>query len=512
MKDSATPAKTDGHAPHSVERFPIVGIGASAGGLEALEDFFSHTPADSGMAFVVVQHLDPTHKGMMPELLQRVTSMPVTQVRDRMKVKRDCIYVIPPNKDLSLLHGVLHLIDPVAPRGLRLPIDFFLRSLADDQHERAIAVILSGMGSDGTLGLRAIKEFAGLVLVQNPATAKFDGMPGSAINAGLADIVAEARDLPQRILDFLTRVPQSGPGKPAPEPESPAQKSGLDKIVILLRARTGHDFSSYKKSTIYRRIERRMGIHQLARITDYVRYLRENPQEVDLLFKELLIGVTCFFRDPDAWNALQKIALPQLLTGTPAGHTLRAWVAGCSTGEEAYSLAIAFREVLEQIKPVGQFSLQIFATDLDPTAIETARQGRYPANIAADLSPERLNRYFVEDEGTYREVAQLILNDVGLEVEVAENGVEAVEMARRKPCALILMDMQMPKMDGLEATRQIRATEHGARIPIIATTANAFPEDRTRCLQAGMNDFIAKPVDPDVLFTTVLHWLTASPL
>ena len=407
MKDSATPAKTDGHAPHSAERFPIVGIGASAGGLEALEDFFSHTPADSGMAFVVVQHLDPTHKGMMPELLQRVTSMPVTQVRDRMKVKRDCIYVIPPNKDLSLLHGVLHLIDPVAPRGLRLPIDFFLRSLADDQHERAIAVILSGMGSDGTLGLRAIKEFAGLVLVQNPATAKFDGMPGSAINAGLADIVAEARDLPQRILDFLTRVPQSGLDKPAPEPESPAQKSGLDKIVILLRARTGHDFSSYKKSTIYRRIERRMGIHQLARITDYVRYLRENPQEVDLLFKELLIGVTCFFRDPDAWNALQKIALPQLLTGTPTGHTLRAWVAGCSTGEEAYSLAIAFREVLEQIKPVGQFSLQIFATDLDPTAIETARQGRYPANIAADLSPERLNRYFVEDEGTYRVCSEI---------------------------------------------------------------------------------------------------------
>ena len=402
MKHAPPPEKPASNARHGVDVFPIVGIGASAGGLEALEQFFSHVPANSGMAFIVVQHLDPTHKGMMPELLQRITVMPVTQVRDRMKVKRDCIYVIPPNKDLSLLHGSLHLIDPIAPRGLRLPIDFFLRSLADDLHERAIAVILSGMGSDGTLGLRAVKEFAGLALVQDPASAKFDGMPRSAIDAGLADIIATPQDLPQRILDFLKRVPPCGTGSPGPEPESAAQKSGLEKIVILLRARTGHDFSSYKKSTIYRRIERRMGIHQLTRITDYVRYLRENPQEVDLLFKELLIGVTSFFRDPDAWAALQNVALPQLLAANPAGRTLRAWVAGCSTGEEAYSLAIAFREVLERVNPAGRFSLQVFATDLDPTAVETARAGRYPANITADLSPERLSRFFVEDEGAYR--------------------------------------------------------------------------------------------------------------
>lgn len=382
--------------------FPIVGIGASAGGLEALEHFLGHVPAGSGMAFVVIQHLDPTHKGMMPELLQRATAMPVVQAGSRMKVKPDCVYVIPPNKDLSILHGTLHLLDPVAPRGLRLPIDFFMRSLADDRHDLSIGVILSGMGSDGTLGLRAIKEKAGLVLVQSPESAKFDGMPKAAIDAGLADVVAPAAELPGRIVDCLRHVLPAGHSHAPVEPETSAQRSALEKVVILLRARTGHDFSQYKKSTIYRRIERRMGIHQFDRIADYVRYLRESPHEVDLLFKELLIGVTSFFRDPAAWLRLQEEALPALLKDCPNGKALRAWVAGCSTGEEAYSLAIAFREVLERMKPQARFTLQIFATDLDPDAVERARIGRYPANIAADVSPERLARYFVEEDGVYR--------------------------------------------------------------------------------------------------------------
>jgi two-component system CheB/CheR fusion protein len=379
--------------------FPIVGIGASAGGLEALEQLLRHVPENSGIAFVIVQHLDPTHKGIMAELLQRTTAMEVVQVRDRMRVKPNCVYVIPPNKDMSILRGVLHLFVPMAARGLRLPIDFFLRSLADDLQERSIGVILSGMGSDGTMGLRAIKEKAGLALVQEPASAKFDSMPRSAIDAGLADMVAPVEEMPGKIIGYLRHalVITKGIEQSLIEKE----QSALDKIHILLRNKTGQDFSLYKKNTIYRRVERRMGIHQIDRIASYVRYLQENPQEVELLFKELLIGVTDFFRDPLAWEQMQREALPKLLASRPGG-VLRAWSAGCSTGEEAYSLAIAFKEAVEQAKSADKFTLQIFATDLDRDAIERARRGIYLANIAADVAPERLRRFFVKEESGYR--------------------------------------------------------------------------------------------------------------
>ena len=380
--------------------FPIVGIGASAGGLEALEQFFGHVPEESGMAFVIVQHLDPTRKGIMPELLSRVTPMKVHQVKDRMKVAPDCVYVIPPNKDMSILHGVLHLFTPEAPRGLRLAIDFFFRSLADDMKEMSIGVILSGMGTDGTLGIKAIKEKGGLVLVQEAASAKFGGMPGSAIHTGLADIVAPATALPGKIAAYLkyAHLIHKRQGVPAEE----ISQSALDKIVILLRAQTGHDFSQYKKSTIYRRIERRMSIHQIAKIATYVRFLQENRQERDLLFKELLIGVTGFFRDPAAWEILAAQALPGIMNGRSDGGALRAWSAGCSTGEEVYSLAITFKEVLEKRKIPGNISLQIFATDLDVDAINKARQGLYPFNIATDVSAERLKRFFVKEDTGYR--------------------------------------------------------------------------------------------------------------
>jgi two-component system CheB/CheR fusion protein len=396
------PAGTSPETPTQQQRdfiFPIVGIGASAGGLEALEQFLRHVPEKSGMAFVVIQHLDPTHKGVMPELLQRATAMEVMQVRDRMKVKPDCVYVIPPNKDMSILHGVLHLFEPEAARGLRLPIDFFLRSLAQDRQERSIGVILSGMGSDGTLGLRAIKENAGLALAQEPGSAKFDSMPRSAIDAGLADLVAPAEQLPGKIIDYLRHtITYSKPELRLEEKD----RSGLEKALILLRSRTGHDFSMYKKNTVYRRIERRMSIHQIDKIAAYVRYLQENSQEVELLFKELLIGVTSFFRDTAAWELLKEEAIPGLLAGRPTGGLLRAWSAGCSSGEEAYSLAIVFKETLEKFKPAENFTLQIFATDLDQDAINKARQGSYPANIAADVSPERLSRFFIQEENGYR--------------------------------------------------------------------------------------------------------------
>ena len=295
----APPEITVPPASPATAGFPIVGIGASAGGLEALEHFLSRVPENSGMAFVIVQHLDPTRKGIMPELLQRATGMRVIQVKDRTLVQPDRVYVIPPNKDMSILHGVLHLLEPASPRGLRLPIDFFLRSLAQDQQEHSIGVILSGMGSDGTLGLRAIKENAGVVLVQDPATAKFDGMPRSAIDSGLADIVAPVEDLPARILAYLKRTPLvHSPGQALED----KTQSALEKAIILLRTHTSHDFSLYKRNTLYRRIERRMGIHQIDKIAVYIRYLQENPQELDLLFKELLIGVTSFFRDGAAWE------------------------------------------------------------------------------------------------------------------------------------------------------------------------------------------------------------------
>ena len=380
--------------------FPIVGIGASAGGLEALELFLVNVPVDSGMAFVIIQHLDPTHKGIMVELLQRTTPMQVFQAEDHTRVKPNCVYVIPPNKDMSILHGFLYLLDPVMPRGLRLPIDFFFRSLADDQHEHSIGVILSGMGSDGTLGLRAIKEKAGVVFVQEPASAKFNGMPNSAIEAGLADVIAPVEALPGKIKAFLQYAPLFAKPGFAAEDKS---KSGIEKVIILLRAQTGHDFSLYKRTTVYRRVERRMSIHQIDKIGSYVRFLQENSQEVELLFRELLIGVTSFFRDPTAWEQLKAEVLPALLAAHVPNQVLRAWVPGCSTGEEAYSLAMLFKEA-EESPSLRQRNItwQIFATDLDQQAIDKAREGVYPANIAADVSAERLSRFFIWVERGYQ--------------------------------------------------------------------------------------------------------------
>ncbi len=377
--------------------FPIVGIGASAGGLEALEQFFGNMPKDNGMAFVVIQHLDPNHVGIMPELLQRITGMKVFQATDRLKVNPNCVYVIPPNKSLSLLHGALHLFDPVESRGLRLPVDIFFRSLADDRQEKSIGVILSGMGSDGSLGLKAIKEKNGIVLVQSPDSAKFDGMPRSAIEAVIADSIAPAEELPAKLIDFLKYIPVVA----ADQVFDVKSKSNLDKIIILLREQTGHDFSLYKKSTLFRRIERRKGVHQIDKINSYVRFLQENPKEVEILFKELLIGVTSFFRDTAVWEKLRDVVFPALIEELPNGYVLRAWVTGCSTGEEAYTLAMIFTEALEKDKKRKNLTLQIFATDLDPDAIELARTGAYLPNIISDVSPGRISRFFVSDPQGY---------------------------------------------------------------------------------------------------------------
>ncbi len=378
--------------------FPIVGIGASAGGLEALGQFFSNLPLNTGMAFVVIQHLDPTHKSIMPKLLQRVTSLKVIIVTDRLKIKPECVYVIPPNTSMSILKGALHLFEPVEVRGLRLPIDFFFSSLADDSSEKSIGIILSGMGSDGTSGLRSIKEKGGIALVQDPNSAKFDGMPRSAIENVLVDIIAPANELGGKLIDFHNHPPVISSG----DSFDLKDKSSLEKIIMLLRKYTGNDFSQYKKNTIYRRIERRMAVHTIAKINDYVRFLQKNASEGEILFKELLIGVTSFFRDPDVWDKLKDSVLPDLIARAPLGYSIRAWVPGCSTGEEAYSLAIIFKEILDRFKTDRKISLQIFATDLDSDSIAIARKGIFPEQIAANISPDRLGRFFAHKQNSYR--------------------------------------------------------------------------------------------------------------
>jgi two-component system CheB/CheR fusion protein len=378
--------------------FPIVGIGASAGGLEALEQFFENVPTNSGLAYVVIQHLDPTHVGIMPELLQRTTDMKVVQVSDHLKVQPNHLYVIPPNKSMSVLNGYLYLFEPIESRGLRLPIDYFFRSLAEDQQENSVGIILSGMGSDGSLGLKAIKEKNGIVLVQDPLTAKFDGMPKSAINSVIVDILSAANELPSKLISLLKHSP-SIVQKTEIDDKS---KSNLEKIIILLRAQTGHDFSLYKKNTLFRRIERRMNVHQIDKIANYVRFLQGNPKEIDILFKELLIGVTNFFRDAAVWKKLKENVLPDLFKEMPNGHVIRAWITGCSTGGEAYSLAITFQEAYQKVKHDKNLTLQIFATDIDNDAIEIARKGIFSQNIVTDVSPERINQFFIKEENVYR--------------------------------------------------------------------------------------------------------------
>ena len=378
---------------------PIVGIGASAGGLEALETFFKAMPSDAGIGFVLVVHLDPTHISLLPELLQKQTPMPVHQIEDGMCVEPNHVYVIPPNRDLTILHGTLNLMDLIQPRGANLPIDNFFRSLAQDQGRNAACVILSGTGTDGTLGVKAIKGEVGMVMSQDVGSAKYDGMPRSAIATGLVDYVLPPDRMPGQLIKYIKHAVWKTSAGMIPGDGSLPQ--ALQKIFIILRERTGHDFSMYKKNTIYRRIERRMIVHQIDAMADYARYLRESEHEADNLFKELLIGVTNFFREPEAFDTLQNKALPKMLADKPVDHTVRVWIPGCATGEEAYSVAIVLHECMERIG--RRFHFQIFGTDINPDAIDTARAGLYPGSIVADVGEERIKRFFFqEDGGRYR--------------------------------------------------------------------------------------------------------------
>jgi len=381
--------------------FPIVGIGASAGGLAAFESFFSGMPvdADPGMAFVLVQHLAPDHKSMLTDLIKRYTRMQVFEVEDGMVVQPNCTYIIPPNCDMAFLGGALQLLVPSSPRGLRMPIDFFFRSLAQDQRERAICIVLSGTGSDGTLGVRAIKSEGGMVMAQSPNSTEYDGMPRSAIATGLVDFELPPAEMPLQLISYAAHAFGKLPRLAASPPSS---ENALKKIFILLRAQTGHDFSLYKPSTIIRRIERRMALHQIETIDYYVKHAQQTPTEVESLFRDLLIGVTSFFRDPPAFEALEEKVVARIFANKPEGGTIRIWSPGCATGEEAYSLAILFAELQESVRQ--QCKMQIFATDIDDQAIAIARAGIYPASVAADIAPERLARFFAAeaDGSAYR--------------------------------------------------------------------------------------------------------------
>lgn len=340
------------------------------------------------MAFVLLQHLSPDHPSMLPELVQRYTKLRVLTAEDGMSVQVGCVYVTPPNRDITLSKGTLHLVESAGQRGHRLPIDAFFRSLAEDQEENAIAIVLSGTGSDGTLGARAVKDAGGLVVAQSPDSCEFDGMPRSVIASGVVDFELPPAEMVPHLVAYVLRAFRVALGSGSDAAERP-----LKKIFEYLRAQTGHDFSQYKPKTTLRRIDRRMAVHQLDSLESYAKYLAQTPAEAMALFHDLLIGVTRFFRDPETFEAIEKDVIPRLFNGKPPGSAIRVWSVGCSSGEEAYSLAILLQEHLETLS--ARYTLQVFATDLDPRSIAVARAGVYPASIADEVSPGRLARYFV---------------------------------------------------------------------------------------------------------------------
>ncbi len=383
---------SDGNAAPALPFF-VVGLGASAGGLEALEIFFEAMPSDSGMAFVVIQHLSPDHKSMMPELLSRKTRMPVSQSKDGEKVAPNHVYLIPPKKCLTLFHGKLLLAEWNTENSPNLPVDAFFSSLAEDQSTRAIAIALSGTGSDGTRGIRAIKEAGGLVMIQDEG-AKFSGMPHSAIATGLADYILPASDMPDVLLKFIRHPLLAKPGELHPPDNT------IQKIAALIRTRTGIDVSGYKQSTVLRRLERRMGISQIEKMGNYLEYLRQSPREVSALVNDVLISVTKFFRDRHAFKALREEIIPDIFAFASQEKSIRVWVPACATGEEAYSIAILMQEHARTLEE--EYEIKIFATDVNQEAIRFASGGIYPASITADVSIDLLARYFTKEENGYR--------------------------------------------------------------------------------------------------------------
>ncbi|MEJ2032538.1 MAG: chemotaxis protein CheB [Deltaproteobacteria bacterium] len=401
-KNSKLQKKDSPPAPQGPEeqKFPVVGIGASAGGLEALEQFFEAVPADCNLSFVVVTHQRAEHHSLLPGLIQKKTNLPVQQAEDGQKLEPGQVYLSPPDKELRLMDGILHLLEPEGGKGPPAPIDSFFASLAQDQGEWAVGVVLSGMGSDGSQGLRQIKGELGMVVVQTPESARYRSMPDRAIETGAADFILPPEEMPDLLLDYAARLAERPPGE-AINQILQGQQQGLRKIFLLLQRGSGHDFSGYKPSTVLRRLDRRLKLLNLETLDEYSSYLQRNPQELQNLQRELLINVTSFFRDPAAFETLRQEALLPLLRERAAeGCRLRVWVVGCATGEEAYSLAMLIQECFDELKQ--KCEVQIFATDLDKEAVEHARQGVFASGAAAEIGEERLRRFFTKENGDYR--------------------------------------------------------------------------------------------------------------
>jgi len=402
---------TTGERATSRLPFTIAGIGASAGGLEALSDLLAHLPRDSGVAIVILQHLDPTHESHLGQLLARATKNPVLDIKTGMRPEPDLIYVLPANASVTLQNGQFKLGGRLPANGPMMPIDVFFRSLAIEQQHRAIGVVLSGMGSDGTLGLQEIKGQGGITFAQDHETAKHFPMPASAIAAGCVDFVLAPAALARELIR-IARHPYVAPGSDQARLKRPLteqSESGnllrdsseeMRSLFVLLRTRTGVDFSLYKPGTLKRRIMRRMVLHRINTVADYIKFLQENTGEIEALFGDLLISVTGFFRDPSAFQTLQKKIFPRLVQNRPDDAPVRIWTCGCSTGEEAYSLAIAISEFMEKSRK--RHPVQIFASDINDRGLEKARAGLYHENILLDVSPERLRRYFTKVEGFYQ--------------------------------------------------------------------------------------------------------------
>ncbi len=375
----------------------VIGIGASAGGLASIEKFFKAMKPDQtyGAAFVIVQHLDPNHKSILMELVKNFTSMQVYQIVDGITVKKDTVYIIPENHDLAFNEGKLHLMKPSTARGSKFPIDQFFRSLATAQGSKSIGIIFSGAGTDGTLGLKEIKAEGGIVFIQTPESAEFDSMPRSALQAKVADYIMTPQEMPSAILRFLKHEQQ--PDKT----NRNIEEHNLFPLLSLLRDATGHSFHSYKKSSLLRRVERRMIANQIETIDAYTQFLTQQPSEIEQLFKDLLIGVTNFFRDPEAFDFIKKNVLPEIFSPNHNRTNFRFWSAACSTGEEAYSLSIIIHEYLES---TGNTTIeyQVFATDIDIQSIEKARLGIFPDSITAHVSQDRLEKFFIKDKHSYR--------------------------------------------------------------------------------------------------------------
>jgi two-component system CheB/CheR fusion protein len=377
--------------------FPVVGVGASAGGLEAFRKLLAAMPADTGIAFVLIPHLDPTHESMMVDLLGRDTKMKVVQAANGMPLERNCVYVIPPQAYLSVRDGMLRISQPQVPHGARLPFDFFLHSLADACGERAVCVILSGTGADGSVGLKAVSERGGLVIAQDPEEAAYNGMPRSAISTGAVNLILPAGEIPQALIRYATHPYVTS------DPRATADQAGdgpLREIIELLRSRTSHDFIHYRRATLLRRIRRRMAAAGIKDLEDYLGILRTDGREAELLAKDFLIHVTSFFRDLSAFDGLARTVIPELVQQQTGDQPIRVWIPGCSTGEEAYTLAILFFEEFAAAKRGAK--LQIFASDVSADAVSFGRNGLYPDSIKADVSAERLQRFFTRDDQSYR--------------------------------------------------------------------------------------------------------------